>query len=160
MSLNADTVDRTGFEAFIERCEPQLRRALVASYGPIVGREAALDALSWAWEHWSKLQEMVNPVGYLYRVGQSMARDQLKSRPHALYDAPAGPADASFTPELLPALARLSEQQRAAVVLVHGYAMSQRHVADVLGIAISTLREHLARGMDRLRDDLKDTDDG
>jgi DNA-directed RNA polymerase specialized sigma24 family protein len=44
-------------------------------------------------------------------------------------------------------------------VLVHGYAMSQRHAAEVLRISVSTLREHLARGMERLRNDLKDHDD-
>jgi RNA polymerase sigma factor (sigma-70 family) len=64
-----------------------------------------------------------------------------------------------IAPELQRALARLSEQQRASVMLVHGYAMSQRHAAEVLGISISTLRQHLARGIERLRSDLEDRDD-
>jgi RNA polymerase sigma factor (sigma-70 family) len=62
-------------------------------------------------------------------------------------------------PELAPALARLSEQQRAAVVLVHGYAMSQREAAETLGISVSTLREHLDRGMTRLRNELEEHDE-
>lgn len=160
MSRPAGTVDRTGFREFVGRVEAPLRRALVASFGPGVGRDAALDALEWGWEHWSRVQAMENPVGYLYRVGRSMALRQLRSRQPALLDRPTSTDGPNITPELLPALARLSEQQRAAVVLVHGYAMSQRQVADVLGIAISTLREHLARGMERLRLDLKDGDDG
>lgn len=64
--------DRTAvFTEFVELTEPRLRRALVASYGPAVGREAAVDALSWAWEHWERIDGMQNPVGYLYRVGQT-----------------------------------------------------------------------------------------
>jgi RNA polymerase sigma factor (sigma-70 family) len=160
MPTEASTADRSGFLEFVERSEAQLRRALVASFGPEVGREAALDALAWGWEHWSRLQAMDNPVGYLYRVGRSNALRQLRSRPHALLDRPLAIDNPNITPELLPALGQLSEQQRAAVVLVHGYAMSQRHVAAVLGIAVSTLREHLARGLERLRTELKDGSDG
>ena len=55
------------FAAFVADAEPRLRMALVAAYGPVDGREAAVDALSWAWENWDRLQEMANPVGYLYR---------------------------------------------------------------------------------------------
>ncbi len=157
-STAGTTVER--FDAFLERAEPRLRRALVATYGPVIGRDAAVDALSWAWEHWDRLRSMANPVGYLYRVGQTAAaRHQSPVRRGPADAASATPGrDASdvHEPGLEPALARLSEQQRAAAVLVHGYAMSQREAADVLGISVSTLREHLARGMDRLRAELGD----
>ena len=63
------------------------------------------------------------------------------------------------TSKLAPALARLSDQQRAVVVLVHGYAISQRGVAELLDIAVSTVREHLARAMTKLRDELEDRHD-
>lgn len=147
------------FTEFFEHSERRLRQALVASFGPDVGRESALDAWSWGWEHWAQLQTMENPVGYLYRVGQSAARRLLKAPPLVGLGSSPSAGDPEIAPELQPALARLSEQQRAAVVLVHGYAMSQRHAAEVLRISVSTLREHLARGMERLRIDLKDHDD-
>ena len=63
------------FVAFVRDAEPKLRRALVAAYGAMVGREAALDALSWGWEHWDRLSQMANPVGYLYRVGRTRAAE-------------------------------------------------------------------------------------
>ena len=146
------------FAAFVDRAEPALRRALVATYGPVVGREAAVDALSWAWEHWGRLEPMANPVGYLYRVGQTSARRQLGRRPLHL-PSPDAVTSPEVLPELAPALATLSEQQRAAVVLVHGYGVSQRESADLLDIGVSTLREHLSRGMARLRLALEDPDD-
>ena len=159
MSYKTATASMT-FVEFFEHSEDRLRHALVASYGPVIGRESALDALSWGWEHWEQVQAMENPVGYLYRVGQTAARRLLKSSPMVdLRSSATANGEPEIAPELQPALARLSEQQRAAVVLVHGYAMSQRHAAEVLGVSISTLREHLARGMDRLRNDLKDGDD-
>ena len=43
-----------------------MRRALVAGFGAVVGREAAADALAWAWQNWERVQEIESPVGYLY----------------------------------------------------------------------------------------------
>jgi DNA-directed RNA polymerase specialized sigma24 family protein len=142
------------FDEFVEQGDPKLRRALVATYGPTVGREAALDALSWAWEHWDRVETMTNPVGYLYRVGQTAAKRLLRPTGVVSFDGAVGEA-VDFTPELLPALTRLSEQQRAVVVLVHGYGFPQREVGELLDISVSTVREHLARGMASLRTQLE-----
>ncbi len=51
------------FEAFFRDTEPKLRRALVATYGPDQGRDAAAEALAYAWEHWERLSKMANPAG-------------------------------------------------------------------------------------------------
>lgn len=141
-----------GFDAFFAESETPLRRALVATYGPTVGRGAAVDALSWAWEHWDRLRHMDNPIGYLYRVGQTAANRATRPLRAALPDdgAVAEPTMGERS-DLEKALVALSEQQRAVVVMVHGYGISQRETADILGISVSTCREHLARGMDRLR---------
>jgi hypothetical protein len=48
------------FEAFFRKTEPRLRRALVAACGPDLGRDAASEALAYAWEHWDRLSEMAN----------------------------------------------------------------------------------------------------
>ena len=105
------------FERFLEHVEPRLRRALVATYGPVDGREAAGDALSWAWEHWDRMAEVRHPVAYLYRVGQSAVR-RFGPRPLPV-DMQVLTAEESpdLSPELLPALARLSAQQRTTVLL-------------------------------------------
>ena len=66
--------ERVEFTAFVRAVEPRLLHALVAHYGPVDGREATVDALSWAWENWTRLVDVDNKVGYLYRVGQSATR--------------------------------------------------------------------------------------
>jgi len=143
------------FDRFVATAEQRLRRALVASYGPVIGRDATVDALSWAWEHWDRLKGMDNPVGYLYRVGQTASARYLPVSNAEGYHLAALQNPSDGEPELIGALGRLSVQQRSAVVLVHGYEMSQREAADVLGISVSTVREHLERGMDRLRGELE-----
>lgn len=136
---------------FVAEVEPRLRRALVATYGPVDGREATVDALSWAWEHWDRLAEIANPTAYLYRVGQTAVR---RFGPRPLPVDAMGAAEESMpelSPELVPALARLSGQQRTVVILVHAHGWSQADVAALLDINPSTVREHLHRALTRLR---------
>jgi DNA-directed RNA polymerase specialized sigma24 family protein len=142
-------------EAFVRMVEPRLRQALVATYGPADGREATVDALSWAWENWDRVREIRNPIGYLYRVGQSSVRS-FGPKPFPVdITRVAETAFPEISPELIPALHRLSPQQRTIVFLVHAHGWSQADVADLLDINPSTVREHLNRAVKRLREDLE-----
>jgi hypothetical protein len=31
----------------------------------VAGRDAAADALAYGWEHWERIKDMKNPIGYL-----------------------------------------------------------------------------------------------
>lgn len=138
------------FARFVGEAEPRLRRALVAAYGPQAGREATVDALAWAWTNWERLAPMTNPTGYLYRVGQSAARQA--RRPLRVVPAePSGGEPPWVEPELEPALLALTEQQRVAVVLCHGLQWTHREVADLLDLSPSTVQNHVERGLANLR---------
>jgi DNA-directed RNA polymerase specialized sigma24 family protein len=141
----------TDFEAFVLVTEPPLRRALVAAYGYEDGREAAADALAYAWEHWTRVREMPNAAGYLYRVARtSAARGRRWRRPPPVFALPAE-SEYGFEPGLPAALASLPERQRVAVVLVHGFGYTLREVAGLTGVKITTVQNHLERGLRRLR---------
>ena len=135
------------FSAFFALAEPRLRRAFVSAYGGERGREATAEALAWAWEHWSEVEAMDNPMGYLYRVGRSRTR----GRRYRVVFARADGGDQWFEPRLGDALAALTERQRVAVGLVHGYGWTLREVADVCGLRVTTVQNHLERGTARLR---------
>ncbi len=51
--------------------------------------------------------------------------------------------DHNFEPGLPKALAALSQRQRLAVVLVHGYGYTLREVAELTGIRATTVQNHL-----------------
>lgn len=154
MGVTSSGVDREEFGRFMADVEPRLRRALVATFGPVDGREALVDALSWAWEHWDRMAGIDHPVGYLYRVGQTAVR-RFGPRPLPV-DVLRGLADEfpEVVPELWSALAGLSAQQRTVVLLVHGYGWSQADLAELLEVNPSTVREHLNRALTRLREEL------
>ncbi len=143
------------FEALVLATEAPLRRALVAAYGPEAGREAAADALAWAWEHLDRIEAVSNPGGYLWRVGQSAARRgrrwTARRADRAVPDVSTEADGYDHEPALAAALGGLSPQQRAAVLLVHGWGYTLDATATALGCRVSTVRNHLGRGMEKLR---------
>jgi DNA-directed RNA polymerase specialized sigma24 family protein len=143
------------FTAFVRRTEPKLLQALVATYGAVDGREATVDALSWAWEHWDRLEGVSNQVGYLYRVGQTATRRFAAGRLPLIRQLRADDRLPEVDPGLVPALGRLSPQQRAVVMLVCAFDWSQVDVAELLEVSTSTVREHLNRALGRLREELE-----
>lgn len=147
--------DVSAFETFVGDAEPRLRRTLVARFGVEVGNDLTADVIAYAWEHWEAIASMANPVGYLYRVGQSSARRYRRwgRRPSLPVEESFSPADPE--PALGAALARLRPDQRTAVLLVHAYGWSYAEAAEVLDIPITTLRNHLHRGLARLRQNLE-----
>lgn len=136
------------FAEFVKEAEPRLRFALAAALGQQSGRDATAEALAYGWEHWERIGAMENPVGYLYRVGRTRG---YRSRPRRAF-APAPVQDLPHVePELPAAVARLSERQRVAVVLVHGFGWTRPEVADLLGISVSAVNAHVARALAKLR---------
>ena len=149
-----------GFVVFAGTVSAPLLHALVAVFGPDVGRDAALDALAWGWEHWDRLERMRNPAGYLYRVGTTAGRRTIRHARRVELRASVGTEIGREDPfadrELAQALARLSPRQRAAVVMVVGHAVPLREAARLLGCSVSSLRNHVERALRHLRQDLED----
>jgi RNA polymerase sigma factor (sigma-70 family) len=147
--------EESAFESFVQRVEPRLRRALISAYGSERGREATAEALAYAWEHRNELDEVKNVTGLLYRVGQSRTRLR-KRRP--LFAAPEH-HESWYEPELAAALGALTQAQRSAVVLVHGFGWTMREVAETTGVKVTTVQNHLERGLRKLRTTMKVVDD-
>ena len=123
----------------------------MAAYGSERGREAAAEGLAYAWEHWATVRHAANPLGLLYRVGQSRTRNR---KVPVAFEA-SGTADVAFEPGLLPALTELTEAQRTAVVLVHGFGWTMREVGDMTGVKVTSVQNHLERALRKLRAALK-----
>ena len=147
-----DLIDVT-FERFVDLHGRGLRAALVAAFGIETGADACSEALAYGWQHWARVSVMDNPAGYLFRVGQNAGRRLMRRAP--LFPSPPPDDVPGFEPGLLPALAELSESQRVAVVLVHGYGWSMVEVAAFLDVSHSTVRTHIARGLATLRQALE-----
>lgn len=149
------------FDEFVATSGERLRRALVARHGVDDGCDLASEALEYAWEHWARIADMENPVGYLYRVAENAGKKRARWRrpaPFPIDDAvaPDAPVD-----ETLPrALGQLNAAQRTCVVLVHVFGWSYADAARVLDIPVSSVRNHVHRGLRSLRELLEENADG
>lgn len=132
-----------------------LRAALVARYGPETGREATAEAFVWALEHWPRARGLANPLGYLYRVGQSRARRYLRRMPLARRADVTVDAEADV--DLAAALRALPERQLVAVVLRYQLDLTLTRTAQLMGISVSTAHVHVSRGLNNLRAHLGST---
>ena len=149
-----DESAQDSFRAFVDLVEPRLRRALVASYGFEQCREASAEALAWAWENWDKAKSLDNPSAYLFRVGQSKIRRRKVPVSFDRNDR----EEPWFEPALAPALAALTERQRVAVVLIHGFDWTFREVAELMEVRVTSVQSHLERGLAKLRAALEISD--
>ena len=143
-------VDDVEFERFVERAEPQLRRALSGHLPVGFVPDAVGEALAYAWQNRERVLAMDSPVGYLYRVAQSRSRRRRDG-----FLVWSGDADVPWVePGLGPALARLPRRQARVVWLVHGCGWSHAEVAAAMGISASTVATHGSRGLAALRAEL------
>jgi RNA polymerase sigma factor (sigma-70 family) len=145
--------DLESFAAFVDEHEPVVRRLLVAGFGPEVGRDAAAEAFCWAWASWPRATELDRPGAYLYQIGVNWARRQHR-RQHRRLDIEvqakaAEPAD--YEPGIGEALASLTERQREVVILVAGHQYTHAEAGEFLGIARTSVQNHLERGLAKLR---------
>ena len=146
------------YTLFVENAGQRLRLALIARYGPDVGAEATAEALAYGWEHWDRLAAMSNPAGYLYRVGQTRSRGLFRARQpwsrRTSFPDRSESLEPVVEPALPAALTALSEPQRVAVFLVHGFGYSVREVAELLDVTPSTIQRNADRALAGLRDSL------
>jgi DNA-directed RNA polymerase specialized sigma24 family protein len=136
------------FDEFAASSHPRLARAFVAVRGLDGAQDAAAEALAYAYEHWERVRVMGNPVGYLYRVGQSRTRP--RRRPPAL-PAPSTLGVPEVEPGLVEALAGLPETQRTAVWLVHACQWTYAEVAEAMDTSTSMVGNHVSRALTKLR---------
>ncbi len=144
--------DEDEFTEFVRRVEPRLQQAMVARVGPARAPDAVAEALVYAWQHWPRVRAMTNPAGYVYRTAVSRSRVR-RLRPD--FPVPDRGRLPDVDPRLPAAMAALSERQRVAVFLVVACDWSYEQVAEWLDVSVSTVRNHLNRGLARLREVLE-----
>ena len=150
----------TKFDAALPAIEQRLRQVFVARYGTEIGLEATASACAYAWQHWSEIEHMANPIGYLFRVGQTAVRPHwswLRRSSVSLPPERAVSDDLSHV-DLGELVASLPMKERCCVLLVHAHGWSYQDTADALGISVTAVTNHVHRGMKKLKATLEVSD--
>jgi RNA polymerase sigma factor (sigma-70 family) len=136
----------------------RLWRALVAFSGD---REVASDAVAEAFaQAIGRESHLRDPQRWVWRAAFRIAAGELEDR----RGFRARIADQSYEMEEPPAtlvagLARLSPNQRAALVLHYYAGYPTKEIAGIIGSSPATVRVHLSQGRKRLRRILEEPDD-
>jgi RNA polymerase sigma-70 factor (ECF subfamily) len=147
-----------GLEQLYREDGARLWRALVAFSGD---REVASDAVAEAFaQAIGREPHLRNPQRWVWRAAFRIAAGELKDRRRfraaiadPSYEMEEGPA------RLLTGLARLSPNQRAALVLHYYAGYPTKQIAGIIGSSPATVRVHLSKGRKRLRRILEEQDD-
>ncbi len=143
---------RHDLEALFRDAGPELWRAI---YGFTGGRrqlaeDAVAEAFARAIEHAGGIRD---PLAWIYRTAFRLASRELqreKRLPPRLPDPSPG-VDPLDVQQILGALAELSTNQRAAVLLHDVEGFTGPEVGRLLGMSSATVRVHLFRGRKRVR---------
>jgi len=157
-SVTTYDIDTTTLASFVPGARFALEQALVARFGLHDGMEAAADAVAYGCEHWGRVQAMGNPVGYLYRVGESSAKRRGARRRlrEGVLVAEPSTTDSPVDVDLQRALARLTAHQRVAIVLVHAHGHTYADAARIMDVPVTSVTNHINRGLTRLRHLMED----
>ncbi|MEM7095814.1 MAG: sigma-70 family RNA polymerase sigma factor [Actinomycetota bacterium] len=150
------TIGNGDFEGFYDRHAPAVAQALAVTLGdPELAADATAEAMTRAWQRWSKVGGYDNPTAWVYRVGLNWARSwhrrrrRERERPVAL--GPDRVESEVRDDRLDAALASLSVDHRAVVVCRLHLDWSVGETADALGIRPGTVKSRLARALAELR---------
>ena len=152
-------VDTTNdIEALYRADADRLWRAIYALAGDA---EIASDAVAEAYAQVLHRGDAVrDPAAWVWRAAFRISRGELKARRDTI-DPPLDPSshfDAHTDHDLLTAVRRLPDSQRAAVILFYYADLPIRQIADRLGSNGLAVRANLSRGRRRLRQLLGDRD--
>jgi RNA polymerase sigma-70 factor (sigma-E family) len=152
-----------GFTDFVAaRSATLLRAAWLLTGEQRMAEDLLQTALATTWRRWSRISATDDPVSYVRRILVTTYLSWWRRRWRHEY--PAGslpeqgnnsdhPADLAQRDALRRALARLSRQQRAVVVLRYAEDLSVAQTAQVLGCSPNTVKVQASRALAVLRTD-------
>jgi len=113
--------------------------------------EIVQDSLLEVFRRWDNIRE---PGAYLRCAVVSRCRTLLNRRRMIEQHPPAPPGMSPEAGDMWDVLAKLSDEQRVAVVLRYYGGYRAAEIADIAGIPAATVRSHLRRGLAALKKEL------
>ncbi len=153
--------DSRDFEAFCFQQNAALIRLLTAYCGDgETARDLTQEALARAWVHWRRVSRMERPELWVRRVAFNLANSQFRrkkvERSARERDAQTGDwlhsdPDGGQRIDIREALGRLTERQRAVVVLRFLEDLSVEQTAELMNCGNGTVKKLTARALAGLR---------
>lgn len=142
-----ELLPRADFTEFYAATRSRLVKAVTATIGDTdLALDAVDEAMTRAYQRWSRVATLDNPSGWIYRVAVNWATSALRRRrvrPSGRHHFTELPPAAE--PDISRALAELDVRQRAVVVCRYLLGWSESQTATALNIPVGTVKSRLHR---------------
>jgi RNA polymerase sigma factor (sigma-70 family) len=158
--VRARNGDAQAFEALVVEFTPQVYRIARAMLGESAAPDAAQEVFLAVWRELPRLRDPASFAPRLHRICINRCRSVLRARrvkeislgpSHEMVAAPDVRADVETVAALMPALLRLSPDQRSVIALHYGADLTIVETANVLGVPAGTVKSRLNAGLAALR---------
>ena len=150
LSRRAAAGDSAAFAALVAKHERPLRAFLGRMAGPDAD-DVAQEAFIKAWRHSGQYDGRARYSTWLTRIAWRCRIDHLR-RTRAVEPADVPPQDIpGAAAEVSDMLARLSERERAALILCEGHGWTHAEAAELLSMPLGTLKSTVARAKTKCR---------
>jgi RNA polymerase sigma-70 factor (ECF subfamily) len=158
MTVARDPIAPAEFAGFCSAHHSRLVGALGLYCGDrAVGEELAQETLARAWSQWTKVRDLEDPSGWLYRVGMNLAnsyfrrkRAERRAQHRSLMPTEAN-EDATAILAIRDAVASLARRKRSVVVLRYYLGLPFAEIARVMDAPESTVKSLARRALEDLR---------
>ena len=160
LSQRAARGDSAAFAMLVEKHERPLRGFLARTFGREVADEIAQDAFLKAWRAAGQYDGRARYSTWLTRIAWRCRLDALRRHrpPGEIEGRP--PGSVGLSVEVDDMLGRLSESERAALVLCEGHGWTHVEAAELLGLPLGTLKSTVARAKAKCREMWEGADHG
>lgn len=151
LSRRAAAGDALAFRLLVEKHEAPLRAFLTHMVGAHHADDVAQDAFLKAWRAAGQFDGRSAYRTWLTRIAWRCRLDQLRADKPVEVEPVGGEGDAARSAEVRDMLARLDENERAALVLCDGHGWTHVEAAALLGLPLGTLKSTAARAKAKCR---------
>jgi RNA polymerase sigma factor (sigma-70 family) len=150
LSRRAAAGDTAAFAMLVEKHELALRSFLVRAVGADHADDIAHDAFLKAWRASAQYDGRARYSTWLTRIAWRCRLDALRKE-RLVVDARSSDDDVVQSREIDDMLSRLSESERAALVLCEGHGWTHAEAAELLSLPLGTLKSTVARAKAKCR---------
>jgi RNA polymerase sigma factor (sigma-70 family) len=146
--------DGDGFDEAFDELFPRAFRLARRMLGDDAAAEdVAAEAMARAYARWPRVSALPYRDAWLLRVAANLAIDRMRRRPPQLWakEEPVFEDGVDLRLALNAALLTLAPRQRQAIALHYLGGLTDREVAETLGISLGSVKTHIHRGIAGLR---------
>lgn len=152
LSRRAAAGDSAAFAALVEKYERPLRAFLARMGAAEIADDIAQEAFLKAWRAASQYDGSARYSTWLTRIAWRCRLDELRRRPRAPSHESEPVMEETGADEVSDMLARLSDKERAALVLCEGHGWTHAEASELLELPLGTLKSTVARAKAKCRE--------